>query len=83
MKYFKLSLVCLLLIGLSGAVSEDPRADRANEIRENATLTLPALKSKDSRFNGTALLIVDGSGRTLNRGRSYIPSTSKHGLPDR
>ncbi len=39
MKYLKLSLVCLLLIGLSGAVVQDPRTDRANEIREDATIT--------------------------------------------
>ena len=39
MKYLKLSLVCLLFLGLSGAVSKDPRADRANEIRKDPTIT--------------------------------------------
>ena len=39
MPYRKLSLLCLLILCLAGATSEDPLLERANGIRENATIT--------------------------------------------
>ena len=49
---------------------------------EYTNLTLPALKHKDSRLNGTAWKTVPGSGSyapSASMGRLHVP----HGLPDR